>query len=162
MQEVRNWIDGKAVLGEGEELSLDSPLDESVIGSIRLASLRQLDRAVESAALVQNSWAKRTFRNRAQIFYRYHSLLQQSKGELAALCHQENGTSITEAEVDRALELVEFATSAPNWLTGRIQLVSRGVECRDEFVPVGVCSSITPFNFPVMYGASLDDASGVR
>ena len=117
---------------------------------------------MESAALAQNSWAKRTLSNRAQIFYKYRSFLEQNKGELAALCHQENGKSIAEAGVDRVLELVEFATSAPNWLTGRIQLVSRGVECRDEFVPVGVCSSITPFNFPIMYGASLNDASGVR
>ena len=122
MRAVHNWIDGKFVSGEGEELSLDSPLDGSVIGSVRFASLSQLDRAVESAALAQETWAKKTLRNRAQVFYRYRALLQQHKNELAALCHQENGKSVAEAAagVDRAQSELrrrdpEDGSQGPDW-----------------------------------------------
>ena len=152
MEEICNWMDGAYVPGEAALIPVDSPLDGRILGDMRLASKQQLNAAVRSAAKAQKDWSGHTLKSRAQVMYNYRALLQQQRDELAALCHKENGKSMAEAQagVDRALELAEFAASTPNWLTGRIQMVSRGVECRDEFVPVGVCSSIAPFNFPLM------------
>ncbi len=152
MKEIQNWIDGTFVSGMGACLKLESPLDSRVLGDLRLADPEQLDQAVRGAVRAQKDWAALTLKKRAQVLYHYRSLLQESREELAAICCEENGKSMAEAlaGVDRALELVEYAAGAANWLTGRVQLVSAGVECRDEFLPVGVCSSITPFNFPIM------------
>ncbi len=71
---------------------------------------------------------------------------------MADLCSEENGKTINEsiAEIEKCIELTEFATSLPQLVTGEILEVSKGVECRTEHVPLGVVASIVPFNFPGM------------
>jgi malonate-semialdehyde dehydrogenase (acetylating)/methylmalonate-semialdehyde dehydrogenase len=66
--------------------------------------------------------------------------------------HEENGKTMDEAlaEVEKCVELTEFACSLPQLVTGEILEVSKGVECRTEHVPLGVVASIVPFNFPSM------------
>jgi malonate-semialdehyde dehydrogenase (acetylating)/methylmalonate-semialdehyde dehydrogenase len=54
------------------------------------------------------------------------------------------------AEVEKCIELTEFAVSLPQLVTGEVLEVSKGVECRTEHVPLGVVASIVPFNFPSM------------
>jgi malonate-semialdehyde dehydrogenase (acetylating)/methylmalonate-semialdehyde dehydrogenase len=78
--------------------------------------------------------------------------LEQQLQELAALVSEENGKTMSEAvaEIEKCIELTEFATSLPQLVTGEVLEVSRGVECRTEHVPLGVVASIVPFNFPSM------------
>ena len=54
------------------------------------------------------------------------------------------------AEIEKCIELIEFATSLPQLVTGEVLEVSRGVECRTEHAALGVVASIVPFNFPSM------------
>lgn len=54
------------------------------------------------------------------------------------------------AEIEKSIELTEFATSLPQLVAGEVLEVSKGVECRTERVAVGVVASIVPFNFPSM------------
>ena len=54
------------------------------------------------------------------------------------------------AEVEKSIELTEFACSLPQLIAGSIMEVSRGVECRIDHKPLGVVASIAPFNFPLM------------
>jgi malonate-semialdehyde dehydrogenase (acetylating)/methylmalonate-semialdehyde dehydrogenase len=79
-------------------------------------------------------------------------LLERDLQELAKLVQEENGKTLDEAvaEVEKCIELTEFACSLPQLVTGEILEVSRGVECRTEHVPLGVVASIVPFNFPSM------------
>jgi malonate-semialdehyde dehydrogenase (acetylating)/methylmalonate-semialdehyde dehydrogenase len=65
---------------------------------------------------------------------------------------EENGKTYNEAvaEIEKSIELTEFACSLPQLVTGEILEVSKGVECRTEHVPLGVVASIVPFNFPCM------------
>jgi malonate-semialdehyde dehydrogenase (acetylating)/methylmalonate-semialdehyde dehydrogenase len=72
--------------------------------------------------------------------------------ELAELCSEENGKVYSEsvAEIEKCIELTEFATSLPQLVTGEVLEVSKGVECRTEHVALGVVASIVPFNFPSM------------
>src|SRR5207253_3710707 len=91
-------------------------------------------------------------KERAQVFYRYKTLLEQNIDELAKLVSEENGKIEGEAraEVLKSAELTEFACSLPQIASGEVLEVSRGVECRIERFPVGIVASITPFNFPNM------------
>ena len=87
-----------------------------------------------------------------QVFFRYKNLLEKNLDELAALCTEENAKTLSEsvAEIEKCIELTEFATSLPQLITGEILEVSKGVECRTEHAPLGVVASIVPFNFPAM------------
>jgi malonate-semialdehyde dehydrogenase (acetylating)/methylmalonate-semialdehyde dehydrogenase len=72
--------------------------------------------------------------------------------ELSELIQEENGKTFGEAkaEIEKSIEVTEFACSLPQIASGEIQEVSRGVECRINRAPLGVVASITPFNFPSM------------
>ena len=87
-----------------------------------------------------------------RFFFRYKYLLEKHLEELALLCSEENGKTYGEsvAEIEKCIELTEFATSLPQLVTGEVLEVSKGVECRTEHVPLGVVASIVPFNFPAM------------
>jgi malonate-semialdehyde dehydrogenase (acetylating)/methylmalonate-semialdehyde dehydrogenase len=73
--------------------------------------------------------------------------------ELAALVTREHGKTLAEsrAEVQRGLEMVEFACSAPTMLMGdTLPNIAGSVDAETNRHPVGVCVGITPYNFPCM------------
>ena len=87
-----------------------------------------------------------------QVFFKFKTLLERDLNILAALVQEENGKTLGEAvaEVEKCIELTEFATSLPQLISGEVLEVSKGVECRTEHVPLGIVASIVPFNFPAM------------
>ena len=151
-REIQNIVGGASVAHEGEFLDVVSPLDGSLLSRVPLSAVGELDRAVESAREAFVDWAAVTIRERVQVFYDYRALLEENSEELAGLVHEENGKTVGEAnaEITRAIEVTEFACSLPQLVAGETLEVSKGVECRVERLPLGVVSSITPFNFPVM------------
>src|SRR5213075_682126 len=108
--------------------------------------------AVKTAQAAFPAWSKTPIKERVQVFFRYKTLLEKHLKELAELCSEENGKTYSEAvaEIEKCIELTEFATSLPQLITGELLEVSKGVECRTEHVPLGVVASIVPFNFPSM------------
>ena len=133
-------------------MDVHNPSDGSVIAQVPLSGHREVDRAVQAANRALPAWRAMPIKERVQILYRYRTLLERHIDELSALVTEENGkiTSEARAEVLKAIELTEFACSLPQIATGEVLEVSHGVECRVERFPVGVVSSIVPFNFPVM------------
>src|SRR6476646_11459874 len=111
-----------------------------------------LDAAVTAAKNAFPAWSRMPIKERVQVFFRYKYLLEKHLKELAELCSEENGKIYSEsvAEIEKCIELTEFATSLPQLVTGEILEVSKGVECRTEHVALGVVASIVPFNFPSM------------
>ena len=149
---VKNFINGHFEENGDKLMDVFSPLDGKVISQVPLSGYETLDKAVQAAEAVFEQWSNTTIKERVQIFYRYRSLLEKNRDELAELVHIENGKMIGEAaaEVDKSIELTEFACSLPQIIPGEIMEVSKGVECRTERAPLGIVASITPFNFPNM------------
>ncbi|HEX2220649.1 MAG TPA: CoA-acylating methylmalonate-semialdehyde dehydrogenase [Gemmatimonadales bacterium] len=149
---VRNYIGGQFVPGEGQLLDVFDPSDGSLLSRVPLSRERELDAAVRAAADAYPAWSGRTIKDRVQVFYRYRTLLERDFAELSALVTEEHGKirAEAEAEIAKAIELIEFACSLPQIVTGEVLEVSRGVECRTDRHPVGVVASIAPFNFPSM------------
>lgn len=149
---VQNFIGGRFVAFDGEHQDVVSPLDGSVLSQVPLSSAAEVEQAVAAARHAFPGWSSLTMRDRAQVFYRYRGLLERHLEELAALIEEDNGKTREEAraEVLRAIEVTEFASSLPQIVPGEVLEVSQGIECRVERVPVGVVASITPFNFPSM------------
>jgi len=111
-----------------------------------------LDEAVIAAKKAFETWSKTSIKARVQIFYRYRTLLEKHMLELSQLVQEENGKTLSEAraEIEKSIELTEFACSLPQLIGGEILEVSKGVECRTDYYPIGVVASIVPFNFPSM------------
>src|SRR5439155_5642045 len=73
--------------------------------------------------------------------------------DLAGIVSDEHGKVFSDArgEVQRGLEVVEFACGIPQLLKGDYSdQVSTGVDSYSFRQPLGVVAGITPFNFPVM------------
>ena len=150
---LKNYINGGFVASDsGRTLAVYSPLDGSLLAEMPCSSPADLDSAVAAAHAAFPRWSRTPIKERVQVFFRYKNLLEQHLDELAALVSEENGKTRSEAvaELEKCIELTEFATSLPQLLGGEVLEVSKGVECRLEQVPLGVVASIVPFNFPAM------------
>jgi malonate-semialdehyde dehydrogenase (acetylating) / methylmalonate-semialdehyde dehydrogenase len=150
---VQNYIGGKFIDASSlRTLDVISPVDGNLLSKVPMSTAKDLDQAVKAAKAVFPAWSKMPIKERVQVFFRYKYLLEKNLKELAELVQEENGKTYNEAvaEVEKSIELTEFACSLPQLVTGEILEVSKGVECRTEHVPLGVVASIVPFNFPSM------------
>ena len=151
--EVRNFIQGKFIDGlDRDKLAVISPIDGVLLSTVLMSKSSDLDTAVSSSMEAFKTWGKTPIKERVQVFFRFKALLEKNKKELARLISEENGKTPDEglAEIEKSIELTEFACSLPQLITGELLEVSRGIECRTEHVPLGVVASIVPFNFPSM------------
>ena len=150
--EVKNYIGGKFVNGVKKMMEVISPLDGVLLSEVPLSTKSDLNDAVEAAQMAFESWSTTPIKERVQIFFRYKTLMEKNLRELGALVQRENGKTLDEAiaEVEKSIELTEYACSMPQLVAGKILEVSRGVECRLDHKPLGVVASIGPFNFPHM------------
>ncbi|HQY51032.1 MAG TPA: CoA-acylating methylmalonate-semialdehyde dehydrogenase [Ignavibacteria bacterium] len=150
--EVKNYISGKLTKNGHRTMEVICPSDGKIITTVPMSTMKDLDEAVNSAKEAFPGWSAIPIKERVQVFYRYKTLLEKNLKELAELTHIENGKTMDEsiAEVEKSIELTEFACSLPQLVGGEIMEVSSGVECRIEYKPIGVVASIAPFNFPHM------------
>lgn len=150
---VQNFINGSFVDSKTTKyLKVISPIDGNSLSEVPLSEPGDLDLAVKAAKFAFSSWSVTPIKERVQVFFRYKSLLEKNLKELAKLVEEENGKTYSEAvaEVEKSIELAEFSCSLPQLVTGELLEVSKGIECRTEYVPLGVVASIVPFNFPSM------------
>ena len=150
---VRNFYSGEfQESSAADALDVVSPIDGNLLSQVPLSTRDELDAAVRAAKEAFEGWSHTPIKERVQVFFRYRQLLEKNFDELTALVSEENGKTWDEAkaEVEKSIELTEFACSMPQLVSGEVLEVSRGVECRTEHFPLGVVASIVPFNFPLM------------
>ena len=87
------------------------------------------------------------------MLFGFRALLADHAARLAALITAEHGKTLADArgEMQRGLEVVEFACGIPHLLAGEYtENVATGVDAFSQRQPLGVCAGISPFNFPAM------------
>lgn len=151
--EVKNFINGNFVSGSlPNQIDIISPISGDKLTFFNESNLDDLNLIVETALIAQKTWQKVTLKERVQVLYRYKQLLEKNRDFLTDIICLENGKTHSEAqaEIDKAIELTEFACSLPQFVNGEYMEVSKGVFCTSTRVPIGVVASIVPFNFPTM------------
>src|SRR5207344_2931605 len=84
---------------------------------------------------------------------RFKELLDRHHDDLARLITREHGKVLSDArgEVQRGLEVVEFACGAPQLMKSQFSdNIGGGIDNYSLRQPLGVVAGITPFNFPCM------------
>lgn len=130
-----------------------NPSTGEVIAHVPLASADETDAVVRAAADALGEWAETPVVERARLMFRFRVLLEKHFDELATLVTRENGKTLTEAraEVNRGIEVVEFACGIPSLIAGEVlPNIAGDVDAEVVKHPVGVCVGITPYNFPIM------------
>ena len=123
------------------------------IARVPLCTAEQTGKVVESAAAALPAWRETPVVERARLMFRFRQILEAAFDDLAALVTHEHGKPLAEAraEVQRGLEMVEFACGIPSLFMGQnLPDIAREVDAETARYPVGVCVGITPYNFPCM------------
>ncbi|OLF10485.1 methylmalonate-semialdehyde dehydrogenase (acylating) [Actinophytocola xinjiangensis] len=153
-QLVPHYIDGARTPGTaGRTAPVFDPATGVAHKEVVLAGQSDVDLAVASAGKAAAGWAESSLSQRTRVLFAYRQLLHEHRRELAELITAEHGKVLDDAagEVQRGLEVVEFACGIPHLLKGEhSEQVSRGVDAYSVRHPLGVVAGVTPFNFPVM------------
>jgi malonate-semialdehyde dehydrogenase (acetylating)/methylmalonate-semialdehyde dehydrogenase len=130
-----------------------NPSTGKVIARVPFCNAEQTAAVVDAAAEALPAWAETPPVERARIMFRYRDLVAAHFEEFAALVTREHGKTLPEAraEVQRGMEMIEFACSVPTMLMGdTLPNIASSVDAETNRHPVGVCVGITPYNFPFM------------
>ena len=154
MDILDHWVSGAPFAGASTRTApIYNPAEGTVSREVRLASVADVDVAVQAAKAAFPAWADASLAKRQGVLFAFRELLNARKEEVAAILTNEHGKVTSDAlgEVARGLEVVEFATSIPHLLKGEYsENVSTGVDVYSVRQPLGVVGIISPFNFPAM------------
>jgi malonate-semialdehyde dehydrogenase (acetylating) / methylmalonate-semialdehyde dehydrogenase len=151
---IGHYIQGARTQAAGARTSeVFNPATGEVTALVQLADAATVDRAVQSARAAFAAWAETSALNRARVMFRFKELLERNHDALASIITREHGKVLSDArgEVQRGIEVVEFACSAPQLLKTQFsENVGGGIDNFSLRQPLGVVAGITPFNFPAM------------
>jgi malonate-semialdehyde dehydrogenase (acetylating) / methylmalonate-semialdehyde dehydrogenase len=151
---IEHWIDGNVTPGQSTRQSpVWNPATGQQQAQVALGSTADVDAAVASAAKAFEQWSQVSLSRRTKIMFKFRQLVNAHAKELAEVISDEHGKVVTDAlgEVQRGLEVVEFACGIPQLLKGEYtDQASTGVDVFSFREPLGVVAGITPFNFPIM------------
>jgi malonate-semialdehyde dehydrogenase (acetylating) / methylmalonate-semialdehyde dehydrogenase len=154
MRQVFHYIQGRLTAGNSpRQGEVFEPASGEVQAQVPLGGAAELHMAIQAALAVQPGWAAASAQRRAQVLFRFKSLIEQHMGTLAKLLSSEHGKVLADArgDIQRGLEVIDFVCGAPQLLKGEFsQGVGPGIDVWSMRQPLGVVAGITPFNFPAM------------
>jgi malonate-semialdehyde dehydrogenase (acetylating)/methylmalonate-semialdehyde dehydrogenase len=154
MRTVEHWIAGAPTQGGSTRRGpVWNPATGEQQAEVVLGTADDVDLAVQTAAKAFESWQEVSVGRRAKILFAFRELVNAHVDELAEIISAEHGKVVSDAkgEVQRGLEVIEFACGIPQLLKGEFsEQVSSGVDAYSFRQPLGVVAGITPFNFPAM------------
>ncbi|HEX2807033.1 MAG TPA: CoA-acylating methylmalonate-semialdehyde dehydrogenase [Kineosporiaceae bacterium] len=154
LRTISHYIDGKPHAGTSTRTApVFDPATGAQQAEVRLASAADVDDAVSSAVAAAAAWRTSSLSTRQKVMFGVRQLISERRDEFAAAITAEHGKVLSDAagELQRGLEVVEFACGIPQLLKGGFsEGVSSGVDVYSIRQPLGVTAVISPFNFPVM------------
>jgi malonate-semialdehyde dehydrogenase (acetylating)/methylmalonate-semialdehyde dehydrogenase len=139
--------------GGGRTGKVFDPNSGQVQAEVRLGTRADLDRAVTAAQAAQPGWAATNPQRRARVMFRFKELVEAEMDSLAHMLSSEHGKVLADSrgDIQRGLEVVEFACGIPHVLKGEYSLgAGPGIDVFSMRQPIGIGAGITPFNFPAM------------
>ena len=154
MKQISHWINGAEYKGSGSRFGeVFDPALGTQAAQVSFAEEADIEVAVSSAQAAFPAWKDTSLAKRNSILFTFRQLLDQRKGELAAIITEEHGKVLSDAmgEINRGLEVVDFACGLPHLLKGEYsENASTSIDVYSMKQPLGVVGIISPFNFPAM------------
>jgi malonate-semialdehyde dehydrogenase (acetylating)/methylmalonate-semialdehyde dehydrogenase len=154
LRTISHLIDAKPAAGTSTRTApVYDPATGAQQAQVLLASAADVDEAVSSSVAAAAAWRNSSLATRQKVLFATRQLLVERRDEIAAAITAEHGKVLSDAagEVQRGLEVVEFACGIPHLLKGGFsEGVSTGVDVYSIRQPLGVVAVISPFNFPSM------------
>ena len=154
LQLNKSYINGQWVNGQGSEtVRILNPFNNETLAEVKIASKQQVQEAYTYAEEAHVEWGKNATL-RKEVFQKAESFLENHKEEVLHLLAIETGSAPFKAQLEYNITLGLFRTygsiideAYKKWnpekelMAGKVNEIHR--------VPLGVVSSIAPFNFPL-------------
>ncbi len=154
METIENLVGGKKTASASTRTApIFNPATGEQTAVLPLSTAAELDAIVAIAKAAWPAWAETPPLKRARVMFRFKDLLEQNADRIARAISAEHGKTHDDAlgEVQRGLEVVEFACGIPHLLKGEYSRnVGPSIDSYSDRQPLGVVAGITPFNFPCM------------
>ncbi|GAB2622390.1 CoA-acylating methylmalonate-semialdehyde dehydrogenase [Nocardioides ginkgobilobae] len=151
---IPHWRSGERWPGAAARTGdVHDPATGRVAAQVSFASASEVDAVVREARAAGREWAEASLTRRTSVLFAFREVLARRREEVAAAITAEHGKVLDDAlgEVQRGLEVAEFACGAPHLLKGSFSDgVSTGVDVHSVRQALGVVAVISPFNFPAM------------
>ena len=153
------YLANKAIVPNTDLTVFDKYTGETVT-QVALASAEHIDQAIAAAEAATKPMAKLPAYHRAEVLHHCVARFKENFELLAhALC-VEAGKPIndSEGEVSRLIDTFQMAAEEATRITGEVMALditerARGYRGQWRRVPIGPCSFISPFNFPLNLAA---------
>ncbi|GAB7389086.1 aldehyde dehydrogenase family protein [Bacillaceae bacterium] len=152
---ILNYINGCWVSSsDNRTFQRENPANPREIVTIAPDSTAEdTQQAVEAAHGAFPEWASTPAPQRGEILFRFASLLEAEKEEIARYLTREQGKTLKESlgEINKTIQEVRYTAGEACRLEGQTLPSERpGIEIRTVRVPKGVIAAITPWNFPIV------------
>ena len=145
-------IGRRSFSGEGDLLTVRSPIDGAALAEFPVATAGDLRRALAAAGVAFLTWRVVPGPVRGEFVRRVGERLRARKAELAAVVCREAGKIMAEAagEVQEMIDICDFAVGLSRQLYGLTIASERsGHRLMEQWHPLGPVGCISAFNFPV-------------
>jgi succinate-semialdehyde dehydrogenase/glutarate-semialdehyde dehydrogenase len=147
----QTYIDG-AWVGAASSFNVNNPADGVMIGSVPNMGAADTEKAIAAAQAAFPTWSAKTGKERANVMRKWYDLIMANADDLAALMTAEQGKPLAESkgEVVYGASFVEWFAEEAKRVNGDV-MSSTWSDKRMVVLkqPIGVCASITPWNFPI-------------
>jgi malonate-semialdehyde dehydrogenase (acetylating)/methylmalonate-semialdehyde dehydrogenase len=153
MQQIGHFLNGRMIAGTGATGEVFNPATGELSGKVAMGGAAEVDAAVSAATEAWPGWAATPPLRRARVLFKFKEVMERNTKRLAAIITAEHGKILSDAEgeVQRGIEVIEFACGIPHLLKGEYsEAVATGIDVFSVRQPLGVVAGITPFNFPAM------------
>ena len=136
----------------GPQLASVNPANGLALGSVRTATLADLDASLARADEAARRWRDTPAPRRGNAVRRYAELLREHKDALGTLVTLESGKIKAEGdgEVQEMIDIADFAVGQSRMLYGKTLHSERPAHrMYEQWHPLGVVGVVTAFNFPV-------------
>lgn len=134
-----------------DSINVTNPADQKIIGTIPNLTAEQVSNTIEQAHTAMAGWSALTAKERSKILRHWFNLIEANADELATIMTLEQGKPLHEArgEIMYAASFIEWYAEEGKRVYGETipQTISSN-RLTTIKQPIGVCSAITPWNFP--------------
>ena len=109
MKTIQHFIDGKIYPGESKKTGkVFNPATGEQSAEVKLASTKDVDKAVANAKKAFVSWSNKTPLQRARVMFKFKELIEKNSDELTKIIVSEHGKVYEDAKgsLTRGLEVV--------------------------------------------------------
>ncbi|KAI0639817.1 methylmalonate-semialdehyde dehydrogenase [Trametes polyzona] len=152
-ENTKNFIGGEFVESKADKwIDVVDPASQSLLTRVPETTSAEFEQAVNAASQAYKTWSRTSVLTRQRFVMDLQHQLRQHGDAIASSIVLEQGKTYPDAQGDllRGLQVVETAAGIPSALLGQTIEVSKDMDTSTRRLPLGVCASIAPFNFPAM------------